>query len=444
MKIYPYMNQNIKKLRLGPTMGLIYFKQVSTIMKIAVTNPGIEILSYCDGRRSIEHIVEKISNIYDGDYSDINKIVVEFLETSKKNKMVFYSDTPIESTKIKCVGNCDTHSPIVASINVTDKCPLKCKHCYLDAGQGDVMSDENFDTICKYLIHKHVDTIQLTGGEVFTYKNIFYYINYLLDYNINIFITTSGFFVDSEILHELKKLKGKPINFQISIDGLEKYHNDFRGSNKSFKNAIEFTTTMLKYGFSVSIATCIYKQTYEEILNLCLYLQSIGVKQYRIGGLTDEGRATENLDFDVVENLQYVKSIKNKLCQEFKNTDFIINFIEEQTCEEIVKRSHNCGLGYNMLCFTPNGNVNPCIMSNITIGNMFTDEDIYERIDNFGDIFSKIKAPHNLYCKGCIYDKVCLGCIVKGITYKDKVDNCNWYNLQKDLIDKILLLEYNN
>ena len=95
-----------------------------------------------------------------------------------------------------------------AWIEITNKCNLKCIHCYneSDVHCDNIMSLTDFYKVVDYLIRNRVSKIQITGGEPFLNKDI---LKQMLDYVIGKFsfieIFTNGTLITDEWFEYLLK-----------------------------------------------------------------------------------------------------------------------------------------------------------------------------------------------------------------------------------------------
>lgn len=95
-----------------------------------------------------------------------------------------------------------------AWIEITNKCNLKCIHCYneSDSQCDTTMSLADFCHVADYLLKTGVSKIQITGGEPFLQKDV---LNPMLDYVVNKFsfieIFTNGTLITDEWFDYLSK-----------------------------------------------------------------------------------------------------------------------------------------------------------------------------------------------------------------------------------------------
>ncbi|MEA2037373.1 MAG: radical SAM protein [Nanoarchaeota archaeon] len=128
---------------------------------------------------------------------------------------------------------------------ITNKCNLRCSHCFLWKGLDKPEHELSLEEIDK--VSKSMGTLlslSLTGGEPFLREDIseiaelFYRNNNLK----HLSIPTNGLLGD-KIVENVNKILSKcpklSLNLAISLDGLENTHDKIRGLSGCFKKAIE-------------------------------------------------------------------------------------------------------------------------------------------------------------------------------------------------------------
>ena len=167
-------------------------------------------------------------------------------------------------------------------INITEKCNLSCKHCYItDKNKIDMPLKELMDIIQEFYNVQGIRLI-LTGGEPFLYTELKDLLKKLTNIPLQKVMLTNGVLIrkqDNEIIELLKQN-----NFEIfvSLDGLEEAHNDFRNAD-CFKEIIQGIKRLLKSDISVSINTMIHKQNLDDFDGMLKLIRSLGkIKNWSI------------------------------------------------------------------------------------------------------------------------------------------------------------------
>jgi MoaA/NifB/PqqE/SkfB family radical SAM enzyme len=116
--------------------------------------------------------------------------------------------------------------PSALSVDTTNLCNLRCKHCFWDAYQNNLPSINNLDILSnvKSALEKFPTITNITwyGGEPLLSKQTISIVEHGVKLRKNNLIITNGTI-------EIPKWEGN-IHFAISIDGTEKIHDYLRGN----------------------------------------------------------------------------------------------------------------------------------------------------------------------------------------------------------------------
>ncbi|MFX1297707.1 MAG: radical SAM protein, partial [Promethearchaeota archaeon] len=93
-----------------------------------------------------------------------------------------------------------------ALFEITNKCNLRCKHCYKENLDGNDLTLEQIQTILEKLSAFGISHLILTGGEPLLRKDLFQIIDFAIKNEIkNCAINTNGILLDDpKILNEIK------------------------------------------------------------------------------------------------------------------------------------------------------------------------------------------------------------------------------------------------
>jgi len=158
-------------------------------------------------------------------------------------------------------------------INPLEKCNLHCKICYTKKTNPILTKKQVIDFINKYQKTQPLKMITFCGGEVFTLKYFPALVNYLTKMGIFIQIITNG------TINRLKEFNNpNSVNLIVSIDGLEKYHDQNRGEG-SFKKSFLFLKNARDLGFHTEIFSIVTKENFNMIDDFEKYIEK------KIGGV---------------------------------------------------------------------------------------------------------------------------------------------------------------
>lgn len=112
--------------------------------------------------------------------------------------------------------------PVYGSADITNRCNLRCKHCYWWKGyqKGEELSPDEWRTVINEIfIKNHIFHVALTGGEPLLRPDVVEVFTEELPHKI--FIVTNG----TIPLMKLSKVGG----YYVSVDGTEEIHDRIRG-----------------------------------------------------------------------------------------------------------------------------------------------------------------------------------------------------------------------
>lgn len=311
-----------------------------------------------------------------------------------------------------------------ATIELTDKCNLMCKHCYMSASSKNknFITYEDFVRICEYLVKQEVYSLELTGGEVFENPNFNKILEHaLLNFTIVGLLTNGTKVIKEEVLKLLCEHRNK-IVVSISIDSVvSKKHDKFRGVNGSWERSIETIKRLVREGIKVRIASSIFEENMWEIDKLAKLSVDLGATVFSYNFIEDFRRGKKfNKTNSVQKNDKYALYIRD-IIEKYKN---IIQVVEKDSYE----RAGNCGAGTASIAINAKMDIRPCVLAPMS----FKIGDIHEKLIFRDDILKKIlnlKSPsiENGCDKNCIYLYKCRGCFVRALNVNNENKTlCSW------------------
>lgn len=436
-KIYVIRNPLIIAERIQPSFSQFTLQYEGVSFPIFVNDTAAEILRLCDGTKRIDDICMVLSSKYNEPVSEVEEKLLDFWKMAEEYRHIqFASEPSLHSQKIAIYGSHEYWTPDLLSVEITHKCPLRCKHCFLSAGSGESMEMSTWKTIAKSIFAMHIPQVQLTGGEPLLHPEFFNMLDDLLKNDVTVHVFTSGVVWSDELFDKFKSYteRKKKILFQVSLDGLAEYHDAFRGVRGSFERAIIFINSMVNLGYKTTVGISITSQTFSELEALCKLCKEIGVSVVRMGGISNRGRAKENGLGSKNDELIKISNIRFRIAEQLECDSFKV-LLNEEANPEVTKYMINCGLGQTSLKIGPNGMVFPCMMSSTAYANIKSNS-LMEIQKKYSSLFEKIKAPSVQECAGCENQAICDGCIVEGCAHSYCA--CKWIKNNIEIL-KILL-----
>lgn len=214
-------------------------------------------------------------------------------------------------------------APHQVSFDITNKCNLRCLHCFNSSGENDVvkseLSDEEVLSFIRSLIPLQLYNVCFCGGETLIRKDLLCKcIQELKLSGSHCSMVTNGILATEETILELEKSGLDAIQF--SLDGLALAHDKLRnktGVYSSVMQAIRFVINDTQLHLSIAFTPTNFNVDDFEIVyeNLArMWKESIRAKgrdyiELRLQPLMLLGRAKDNLDI-VPSDDQYRKLVQ--------------------------------------------------------------------------------------------------------------------------------------
>lgn len=288
-------------------------------------------------------LAEKIQQAIKGECTpesvdgELNKIFaylmdIGVLTVSDKPKIMNIQD--IQSDKNHCS---------FAWIEITEKCNLRCQHCYneSDANRNSSMTVSDYKMVVDSLQKLKIDKIQIIGGEPFLFPKE---LREMLDYSIGKFegieIFTNGTLISDSWMNYLKDTKIKVALSVYSYNS--KTHDKVTKCKGSWEKTNNTIRILNNYGIKYRVCNTLMKDVElgEPVTDL-----------YNLSQKKDIVRMTGRADFSLLSD----ELIRKKL---ITKSTFSHPLSKEFTCTTVC--GHNC---FNSKIYiAANLDVYPCVM----------------------------------------------------------------------------------
>lgn len=318
--------------------------------------------------------------------------------------------------------------------HLTTECDQYCKHCYLhDTTNYKIESDNSLEyNKCIKIIDDFAEMtnrwrilgrINFSGGDPLLRSDFFKILKYARKRNLIVGILGNSNHLDYETAIKLKKLG--LYNYQMSIDGLAKTHDEFRGKIGLFNDTFRAIRILREVGIPSVLMFTLYKQNSDELINIIDIVSKEKVSYFDFSRLVPIGTAKSMKD-KLLEPLEYrslllraleeYKRLKNGGCNTYfgkKDPLWVLLYHELGILKQIPKDGllyGGCSIGMNSVSLTSDGRVYMCRRLPIEIGKVPE--------ENIRDIFigseklNEIRDFRNLKdCSKCELVSLCRGCL---------------------------------
>ncbi len=258
-----------------------------------------------------------------------------FLDFCLAEDLLALSDAP-RPTKVRAGGQAPTPSLRYLELQITRRCNLACRHCYLGRPEAVDMASETVALVLDDFCQISGLRVMVSGGEPLSHPR-FEEINDLMDrYPLRRVLLTNGTLLTLEMARRLRFHE-----VQVSLDGLEAGHDALRGPG-SFQRALAGLQAAREAGLDVSVATMVHAANLDQFEGLARLMEDLGVIEWGIDAPCLAGRYQEASDLQVSPQ-QAARAMAYGFGGSFHGGDG-----EGYTC------------GRHLLTVTPEGQVAPC------------------------------------------------------------------------------------
>jgi Fe-coproporphyrin III synthase len=184
--------------------------------------------------------------------------------------------------------------------NVTQRCNLKCVHCYarakniafdneLSLSEGKILIDD--------LAEFGVPVMLFSGGEPLIRKDLPELAAYTVNKGMRAVISTNGTLITPQLAQTLKDIGLSYVG--ISLDGMEKINDRFRGVKGAFSLAVKGIENCKKAGIKVGLRFTINKSNAGQIPEIFKLLEEMDIPRVCFYHLVYSGRGSELVKEDL-------------------------------------------------------------------------------------------------------------------------------------------------
>ena len=184
--------------------------------------------------------------------------------------------------------------------NITKQCNLKCIHCYAHAKNipfDNELSTKDGKNLINDLARFNVPVLLFSGGEPLIRKDLPELAAYTVEKGIRAVISTNGTLISQKTAHLLKDIGLSYVG--ISLDGMEKINDRFRGVKGAFQSALDGINNCKEAGIKVGLRFTINKFNESEISKIFTLLDEMEIPRVCFYHLVYAGRGSKLVEEDL-------------------------------------------------------------------------------------------------------------------------------------------------
>ena len=302
--------------------------------------------------------------------------------------------------------------------HITDKCNLRCKHCYHDEYQQHGLEIPQLldigSTLCDAIQQwGKIGSFSITGGEPFLREDAVFEILNLFEKRDEVHqvdILTNGTLINDNTIVQLTKYK-KLRRIQLSLEGLKETNDQVRGEGH-FDLTIDKIKQLIDKKLTDCIMMTIGTHNQQDIIPLAELLGELGVEAFVLDRFIPEGQSNELQKWVLPPN--ELKRVYEE-CYNYFNNSLKPRMLLYRTLFCLINSQDEhigamCSAGNNALTIMPNGDVYPCRRLPLKLGNLLKTT-VYD-IWYTHPLLWELRNPNNLKgkCKECEFIPICRGC----------------------------------
>jgi len=304
----------------------------------------------------------------------------------------------------------------------TLKCNLHCQHCGSNAQninyQGELSTKEVKTALKDIADNFKAQEIMLaiTGGEPLLRQDLFEVTDFANKLGFPWGMVTNGYLVNEKIVQKMKETGMKTV--VVSIDGLGKTHDSFRGLKGSYEKAINAVKLLAdkNFLFDLQITSSIHQRNIAQLEEMYQTFLPLGISSWRIMEVDPIGRAENNHQILLRTNqkrqlFDFIKE-KRKKSNKVRITYGCSGFLGLSYEGELRDNFFYCTTGINTGSILYNGDIFVC--PNVPRQKKLIQGNVKK--DNFSDIWSnkfecfrQKERTSCSKCKKCDFWEECLG-----------------------------------
>lgn len=306
----------------------------------------------------------------------------------------------------------------------TNKCNLKCAHCYQDADDATdrELSTEEARAMIDGIARAGFRVMIFSGGEPLMRPDIYDLVAYAASRGLHPVFGTNGTLIDGETAVRLKKSGARAMG--ISVDSLDPgKHDRFRGLENAHELTLRGIEACKRAGLAFQLHTTVVDWNRDEICAISDFAQDIGAIAHYVFFLIPVGRGEfiQETALQVKENEELLRALMRKsreLSIDVKPTcaPQFTRVARQLGVETRFERGCLAGLTYCVV--GSEGIVRPCAYMTEDAGDVRKRP--FDEIWKSSPVFEKLRTQaYSGACGTCDYRDGCGGCRARAAYYHD-------------------------
>jgi radical SAM protein with 4Fe4S-binding SPASM domain len=439
LEVYPRLCADVLSIHFNPGTSVITRRRIAnepnpTSFLSALLGDEIcefvnmtaaQLLAASDGSRTVRAIADSLCTA--GDRAEFAAKSAAFFQTGAERKFIDLLDAPgPRAASIRITGSTEYFTPIHISVEMTNRCNLRCSYCYNSFLENEerLTTQELLRTLQEWR-ELGLLSLELTGGEPLLHEGFWEVLEYCYKTFRSVALLTNGTLITEEKARRLASYR-KKLMVAISMDGgTAESHEAVRGA-KTFDRTVAAIRWLKQGGLAIRLGMSLTPQNSYDLLRAAELARDLDVDFFQMAPVLSYGRGREaNLGW-VHEEVHAMHRLVEQAQKDY--ADLVPRYPKAKLAQ-MEGAFGNCGLGHKNVVLTPSGKLKACAFLREAdfIGDVRKERliDIFRKpiIEKFRDI----RNPSPDRCGDCKYVRYCAGCTARALLILEEEKRlCEW------------------
>ncbi len=341
--------------------------------------------------------------------------------------------------------------PMFAVWNFTDRCNLRCRHCYQSSVRGEPDGEltlaEKLD-LADQIGRLYLPMVAFAGGEPTISPDLLPVVRRCHSYGIHMSLATNGTTMTADLAAQLAEAGMRYV--EVSLDSVHPAkHEAFRGQPGMWRRTVRGMKHVVQQeGLRLGIAICVHQGNFDEVEDMLRFAVDVGASCVAHFNFIPVGRGAHMTGEDLTpRQREQLLNVLNEWMQSGKVGIISTSPQFGRVCladaptdngrvacthagsgagwkaRVVAKYLGGCGAGRTYVAIEPNGDITPCVyMPRRVLGNV--------RARSFFDVcrknpFSELLSDRQKrlhHCQDCTFKNYCGGCRARADAYYGRLD----------------------
>ena len=308
--------------------------------------------------------------------------------------------------------------PLSGTIELTNRCPLNCSHCYNNLPMNDLAARkrELSTSEYKYILDQLADLgalwVCFSGGEIFARRDFFELFDYAKQKGFIITLFTNGVLIDERVADRLAA--NRPFSIEITLYGrTRETYDELTRIPGSWAKCMRGIELLLERNLPLKLKTVAVSVNKHELFDMKSFAEELGV-EFKFDAMMNPRIDCSSSPLAV--RLTPVEAVELDLRDSHRVAAW--HALAKTSAERRLPAAgetpqiYDCGGGVNNWAIDPYGNLTICVLSHVDNFNL-REYTVAEAWELLGNVRRK-PATRPTKCTNCVMKPLCGMCAAQG------------------------------